>query len=417
MLLLVEAAGIGPRSGRDLASGHAKTPRRGSRPLTAPAAAAKEEQLAEHRPQPYQPHGGAAGRAVYSVAICRPGVLSGGVNIERFDPLADLAAVRALHETYMAGAPLDDPAGPAMAYQTFAGWLAYGWTGLPREAWLAPGQAGEPGAVGGYVLQLPDRDNKELGLLSVCVTPSRRRAGIGTALLRHAAGRARANGRSKLDGETREGSAGEAFARAVGGRPGLTEIRRMLEVAAIPAGHLARLRAEAERAAAGYSLVSWEGPSPGEYVEQLVALNEAMADAPRGPGEEPETWDADRVRAADQRVAAQGMRHYSLAARHEATGALAGLTEVGVEPERPEWGHQEMTAVARPHRGHRLGLLLKVAMLELLAEREPQIERFLTWNGESNRHMVAINESLGYRIVDRWTTSWMLSVDDAAGPG
>jgi GNAT superfamily N-acetyltransferase len=340
-------------------------------------------------------------------------VLSGGVHIERFDPLADLASVRALHETYVAGAPLDDPAGPAMAYQTFAGWLAYGWTGLPRETWLSPGQAGEPGAVGGYLLELPDRENKELGLLSIWVTPSRRRAGLGTALLRHAAGRARANGRSRLDGETREDSPGYHFARATAGRPALTEIRRMLDVAAIPPGHLARLRAEAERAAAGYSLVGWEGPSPDEYIEQLVLLNEAMADAPRGPGEEPETWDADRVRAADERVAAQGLRHYSLAARHDATGALAGLTEVGVEPELPEWGHQEMTAVARPHRGHRLGLLLKVAMVERLARREPQIERFLTWNGESNRHMVAINESLGYRIVDRWTTSWTLSVDDA----
>ena len=54
--------------------------------------------------------------------------------------------------------------------------------------------------------------------------------------------------------------------------------------------------------------------------------------------------------------------------------------------------------VVRGHRGHRLGLLLKVAMLELLAEREPQVERIETYNAESNAHMVTINETLGYRV-------------------
>jgi hypothetical protein len=73
-----------------------------------------------------------------------------------------------------------------------------------------------------------------------------------------------------------------------------------------------------------------------------------------------------------------------------------------------------MTVVTRPHRGHRLGLLLKVAMLDLLARREPQIRQIVTWNAESNRHMAAINETLGYRVMDRWTTSWQLSAESAA---
>jgi len=57
MLLLVEAAEDPADVGRDLASGHAKTPRRGSGPLTAPAAAAKEEQLAQHNNQQCQSSG------------------------------------------------------------------------------------------------------------------------------------------------------------------------------------------------------------------------------------------------------------------------------------------------------------------------------------------------------------------------
>ena len=51
------------------------------------------------------------------------------------------------------------------------------------------------------------------------------------------------------------------------------------------------------------------------------------------------------------------------------------------------------------HRGHRLGLLLKLEMLRWLAETEPALETLDTWNAESNRHMVAVNEALGYRVL------------------
>ena len=77
-------------------------------------------------------------------------------------------------------------------------------------------------------------------------------------------------------------------------------------------------------------------------------------------------------------MAAQGLHHYSVAVRHEATGELAGLTEFSVDPADPEWGHQELTVVTQANRGHRLGLLIKVAMLEWLAQREPQLTTVIT---------------------------------------
>ena len=58
--------------------------------------------------------------------------------------------------------------------------------------------------------------------------------------------------------------------------------------------------------------------------------------------------------------------------------------------------------MSRPHRGHRLGLLVKVAMLELLAEREPQLTRILTGNTDANEHMIAINAELGFSVLDEW---------------
>jgi RimJ/RimL family protein N-acetyltransferase len=56
------------------------------------------------------------------------------------------------------------------------------------------------------------------------------------------------------------------------------------------------------------------------------------------------------------------------------------------------------TVVTRKHRGHRLGLLVKIAMMEWLATTEPQLERITTWNAEVNEHMIAINEAMGYTV-------------------
>jgi hypothetical protein len=222
-------------------------------------------------------------------------------------------------------------------------------------------------------------------------------------------------GRGTLFTQVLEGTPGDAFARTVGAAAELTEARRTLDVASIPAGQLARLRAAAEGAAAGYTLTSWDGLTPDQWLEPVARLNEAMADAPHGDGEEPQVWGGDRVRLVDQLSEDRGLRRYSVAAAESATGELAALTQLSIEEAEPAWGHQEMTAVVRAHRGHRLGLLTKVAMLELMAAREPQLAFVETWNGETNAHMVAINETLGFRQTGR-TTIWNLPTAAAQSP-
>ena len=67
------------------------------------------------------------------------------------------------------------------------------------------------------------------------------------------------------------------------------------------------------------------------------------------------------------------------------------------------------TVVAREHRGHRLGLLVKTAMLEMLAAAEPALRRILTGNAGANQHMIAINAELGFEVLDEWQ-SWELEV-------
>jgi hypothetical protein len=114
---------------------------------------------------------------------------------------------------------------------------------------------------------------------------------------------------------------------------------------------------------------------------------------------EDEVFSPERIRAFEAAQAAHGRRMYQLVARHRETGVLAGHTVVGVESDRPWFGSQFDTSVLRAHRGHRLGLLLKIGMLRWLAEAEPQLRLVETWNAASNDHMIAVNEILGYQVV------------------
>lgn len=333
------------------------------------------------------------------------------MRIERFDPVADTEKIWISHEMYVAAQAVDDPAVPAASLPVYTGWLSRGWDASPREGWLARDEAGQ--WAGAYLLELPERENRHIGRLGLLVPPAWRRRGIGTALLRHAAARGAEHGRAQLTSDTREGSAGSAFAAAVGASRGVTEVRRILDLASLPAGQLDRLRGQAEEAARGYSLVRWQGPCPEEYLDQVAAIDNAMADAPHNPGEEPEQLDGQRLREVELVEVIQQTRGYAVAARSDRSGELVAMTRVAVDPLRPAWGWQQLTAVIRAHRGHRLGLRVKVAMMDWLAEAEPALEHIVTGNSATNSHMIGINADLGYRELDRWP-SWSLDVTAAA---
>jgi GNAT superfamily N-acetyltransferase len=329
------------------------------------------------------------------------------MRIEAFDPAAEPEKVAACWRMYAAGRPFDDPGGPPPVEKIFTAWMRQGFAGQPREAALALAADGQP--VGFYLLELSQRENPHNGDLLPVVAPDQRRRGYGTALLRHAAARAKAHGRTLLSAEIRSDSPGSAFAAATGASAGVLEIRRVLDVTAIPPGHLAALRRRSEPAAPGYELLSWVGPTPEEHVNGVAEVRAAMADAPRNPGEEPDRPDPERLRISGRRLAGMGIRVYSVVARCDRTGELAGQTTVAIDNPGDVWAHQQITVVARGHRGHRLGLLMKLEMMERLLAAEPQVTRIITANADSNQYMISINEALGYRELDGMQ-SWELPV-------
>jgi RimJ/RimL family protein N-acetyltransferase len=325
-------------------------------------------------------------------------VLAGLMRIEPWDPTDETTAL-GCYEVHRAANLADEPLEPPMSAGAFGLFLREGWEKTPGETWVASDAVG--GIVGFYRMHLWDLENLDRASIGPVVHPAVRRRGFGGALLRHEAARAAANGRSVLSGLVVTGSAGAAFALALDAKLELDEVRRVQYLDKIEPGLVAVLRQQAERAATGYSLVNWAGPVPEKFLAPLANVMNAFADAPRGAGVEPEAWDADRLRERGGTFVRAGLlRNYGVAALHDATGEMAAYTAVNVDPEAPPWGHQQLTAVTRPHRGHRLGLLVKTAMLQLLAEAEPQLKYIQTGNAAANQHMIAVNEQLGYEVVE-----------------
>jgi GNAT superfamily N-acetyltransferase/RimJ/RimL family protein N-acetyltransferase len=320
------------------------------------------------------------------------------VRIELFNPSADESRLQACYQMALAAMPEDDPNAPPWSFGNFRGWWVHGAAGVPQQTWLATTDAGE--LIGCYILELPERENRANAFCYPIVALSSRRRGVGTALVAHAAEQAELAGRALLMSNARVGGPGAAFAAGIGARPGMRDARRVLDVGPALRERLAGLRADAAARAAGYSLRCWSGPVPDDMVDQVCSLLDAMEDAPHEDSVETMRWDPARLRAAEERGIAQGSRWYQIAAMHDASGDMAALTQVSADPEIDGWAFQDITAVTRPHRGHRLGLHVKLAMLEWLAETEPHVRHIVTFNAVQNEHMIAVNAELGHRVSD-----------------
>lgn len=187
------------------------------------------------------------------------------------------------------------------------------------------------------------------------------------------------------------------FARAHGYELGQLYRVSALDVAGRGDEFRGRLGAALDAASDGYRLVGWHRRAPDDLVDSLARAHERMSvDAPSGAiSFELEPWDAARVREVEGRAVAAGRTNLKVAAV-AADGEVAGFTELSLLPDSPaveQWD----TIVLAPHRGHRLGMRLKLANLVALTDADPSRDRVYTWNADENSHMLAINVALGFR--------------------
>lgn len=264
--------------------------------------------------------------------------------------------------------------------------------------------------VGTLSLHLPTLDNLTAVTVDGTVHPGHRRRGLGGELLQWAVAETRRLHRSLLwfyvPGSASGGDGpGAALMRRVGARVVLTEVRRLLDL---------RETALLDPApvADGYRLEQWLDRTPDGLVDGVAYLNMRMSiDAPSGEADlEQEHWDAARVRAKEEHAQQCGRLHVVTVVVHEATGDVAGLTEIAVNRTTPHVGYQWETIVDPRHRGHRLGLALKTRNHQLLVAHSPTTRHINTWNADSNTFMISVNEACGFVVAERWD-QYQLNLD------
>jgi GNAT superfamily N-acetyltransferase len=253
--------------------------------------------------------------------------------------------------------------------------------------------------------------------VGVHVLPEFRRRGIGTAMAEQLEALAVADGRSRIvvytvsrqsDGEQLRSPTGFGSVPAdnpevkflIGRGYTLEQVERASRLA-LPLDSVAlRDLQHATRIKAGpdYRLHHWTGSTPDRWLDDMALLYTRMStDAPTAGLDEPEdVWTRQRLVENEARAAHDGRTVIVTTVEHVASERLVGFTEISAPEQLDRPAIQQDTIVLREHRGHRLGMLLKSANLALLEAEAPGHPSIITFNAEENRHMLDVNEALGF---------------------
>lgn len=325
------------------------------------------------------------------------------VQITEVDPL-DPANEPVLHEMYdvMAAARAERP------FEVWAPWSTtyVTWT-TPAEHQSETLWAARVGGtvVGTAAVALPLLDNQHQAYSALFVHPDHRRRGVGSTLLDTAVAHARQAGRSVLmtspySPVDRPGP-GELMLAARGFELAIAEMSKVCDLHETEPTWAA-LADEAATHHAGYRLEAWRDRVPEHLVEGYCRLTEAFnGEAPMGEIDwEPEVWTPERVTGRDDRFLATGRRQFGVLA-FAADGTCVAGTELFVNEVAAWRALQGGTLVLPGHRGHRLGLAVKIANQRAVREAFPQCRYAFTSNAGVNAAMNAVNDALGFRDVER----------------
>ena len=262
--------------------------------------------------------------------------------------------------------------------------------------------------VGVGQIWLPLLDNVDKMWFHVHVHPAQRRQGAGSALVERIRQRAHEEGRREMLTESLVPAAStgehayERFAAATGFELASTDKARLLTFP-LPSGRLTVLADEARpRWADAYRLETHTGGLPDALVEGYCHVsNQLGVDAPSGDVDfEAESLDPAIYRQRQQLEREQGRTRITTVAVEQRTGTVVAYTDLILPAGAPAHVWQWGTLVDHAHRGHRLGMAVKVANLQRLQSDFPERTVVGTGNDETNSWMVAINEALGFELVE-----------------
>jgi GNAT superfamily N-acetyltransferase len=263
------------------------------------------------------------------------------------------------------------------------------------------------------------------------VHPDHRNRGIGAALLHHLEGIARESGRgvaqsgaihTSLEGGERVESP-TGFGAVAKDDPGvrfylkhgytLEQVHRISYLHLPIASEVLAAHRERANAAAGsdYRAQAWIGPTPEHWLVDIALLNQRMStDAPfAGLEIDEEPWDAKRVRIHEARSEKVGRTRLTAVVEHMPSGRLVAFNGLSIPRDRTRPVQQGPTLVLKEHRGHRLGMAVKIANLEQVAQVSPESTMVSTGNAEENRHMLDVNEAVGF-VPAGYVGAWKRTV-------
>ena len=293
--------------------------------------------------------------------------------------------------------------------EEFAAWLRFDFPGERMEAAVVVVD-GSP--VGWSQLYLPERENLDKCWTELRVDPEHRGNGYGSALLDWSETQARAGERSMLLAEVhvpqgaRESHADRAFAERRGYHVASTEIVRSLPLP-VDGDLLDRERRRAAEAMGeAYEVRVFTGGVPEELRQGVCdASNRLILDAPTGDVDfDPESQTVEDYQTMLDHQRDTGRTVITAVAVHRETGVVAAYTDLSVPTGDPHVVFQWGTLVLPEHRGHRLGMAVKVANLRELARLAPERRSVQTMNDEQNPWMVQINKDLGFAIIEEALT-------------
>lgn len=304
----------------------------------------------------------------------------------------------AYFQVMAASQEVDRPDQPPATYDDIVSRLKNPFVGWgPELIWMAY-EHGKPVAI--VTSDMPEDANSHIAVPYITVHPQERRRGVGTEVLRNLLPILRAEHRTLVEGwELAQGGPGELWARAVGFDVANTMYLQTLEFA------------DADRSRwdiatpAGYHLQRWLGSTPQDLLHSYAHARTAAEDVPGGESTyRPPRWTPERVRETEAERAEKDIEHRVVVAVDNATGEVAGLTEIELYPHRPHIGSQRDTAVLAAHRGRGLGAAMKAHMLQWLIADHPDLEKIITGTNELNIHMQRVNAQIGFATTRVLTT-------------
>lgn len=258
--------------------------------------------------------------------------------------------------------------------------------------------------LGAMLLTVPTMSNTDKITAELAVAPEHRRRGAGSLLLEQAFARTQELGATytRVPGSYSFADRGthftHAFAAKVGLRLDIDEIQRRRPLPIDPT-LLDRLAAQAAAQHTGYRIETWQGEIPEELFDSWADTENALGlDAPAGelPSER-DSWNRETWRDLMAYIVDTGQQMLNAVAISPSNEVVA-VSDLAVRKDRTtadQWG----TLVRRDHRGHRLGLAVKVANLQQLARLSPDTRQIDTINAEVNEQMIEINRLLGFEPI------------------